>query len=363
MSPFENQTSATILEKVGEQLQQKLPFVVYHKPNSDHLIGIFQKNDTLYFVNDYNETGFIFAPFDGDNIVLIPENQSEINIASFKIDIDNQITTVKKEESTAVKVNFEALVQKGIDAIKLGTFNKVVLSRKEEAELPNLDVTILFQKLANAYPNAFSYCFFHPKIGLWLGAFSEQLIKMGGAIFTTMAVAGTQLFQEGKEVIWEDKEKQEQQYVTDFILENLKGMTSEITVSNPYTLRAGGIIHIKTDIKGALKKESGLKEVLAILHPTPAVCGLPKKITKDFILNNEGYNREYYSGFLGEINKDFVSKENNTDLFVNLRCMQIIDNKVFIYVGGGITKDSIPENEWNETVNKSMTIKKVLNLV
>jgi len=99
------------------------------------------------------------------------------------------------------------------------------------------------------------------------------------------------------------------------------------------------------------------------LHPTPAVCGLPKKITKDFILNNEGYNREYYSGFLGEINKDFVSKENNTDLFVNLRCMQITDNKAFIYVGGGITKDSIPENEWKETVNKSMTIKKVLNLV
>jgi isochorismate synthase len=140
-------------------------------------------------------------------------------------------------------------------------------------------------------------------------------------------------------------------------------MTSEISVSNPYTLKAGGIIHIKTDIKGALKKESGLKEVIAILHPTPAVCGLPKRITKDFILNNEGYNREYYSGFLGEINRDFVSKENNTDLFVNLRCMQISDNKVFIYVGGGITKDSIPEKEWNETVNKSMTIKKVLNLL
>jgi isochorismate synthase len=362
MSPFENLTSATILEKVDVQLEQKLPFVVYHKPNSEHLVGIFQKNDTLYFVNDYNETGFVFAPFDGDKIVLIPENQSEINIAEFKIDIDSQINTIKKEERTTAKANFEALVQKGIDAIKLGTFSKVVLSRKEEIEFLNFDVSILFQKLANTYPNALSYCFFHPQIGLWLGAFSEQLIKMEGTVFTTMAVAGTQLFIEEKEVVWEDKEKQEQQYVTDFILENLKGMTTEITVSNPYTLRAGGIIHIKTDIKGVLKKENGLREVLAILHPTPAVCGLPKHITKDFILNNEGYNREYYSGFLGEINKNFFNNENNSDLFVNLRCMQIIDNKVFVYVGGGITKDSIPENEWNESVNKAMTIKKVINL-
>ena len=149
MSPFENLTSATILEKVDVQLEQKLPFVVYHKPNSEHLVGIFQKNDTLYFVNDYNETGFVFAPFDGDKIVLIPENQSEINIAEFKIDIDSQINTIKKEERTTAKANFEALVQKGIDAIKLGTFSKVVLSRKEEIEFLNFDVSILSKSVVN----------------------------------------------------------------------------------------------------------------------------------------------------------------------------------------------------------------------
>jgi isochorismate synthase len=98
------------------------------------------------------------------------------------------------------------------------------------------------------------------------------------------------------------------------------------------------------------------------LHPTSAVCGLPKKEAKEFILQNEGYNREYYSGFLGELNIDFVTfKTLQTDLFVNLRCMKIIKNKASLFVGCGITKESNPLDEYMETVNKSMTMKKIIN--
>ena len=99
------------------------------------------------------------------------------------------------------------------------------------------------------------------------------------------------------------------------------------------------------------------------LHPTPAVCGLPKETAKQFILKNEGYDREFYTGFLGELNIDFRTfKKDNSDLFVNLRCMEVEKNTATIYVGCGITKDSIPEMEYIETVNKSMTIRKVVNL-
>ena len=91
------------------------------------------------------------------------------------------------------------------------------------------------------------------------------------------------------------------------------------------------------------------------MHPTPAVCGLPKQSAKDFILQNENYNRDFYTGFLGEINI-----LNKTDLFVNLRCIQIVDNIAYIYIGCGITKDSIPDKEFLETVNKSITMKRVI---
>ena len=98
-----------------------------------------------------------------------------------------------------------------------------------------------------------------------------------------------------------------------------------------------------------------MENLINSLHPTPAICGIPKSVATDFILKYEGYNRAYYSGYLGELNMN-----DSTNLFVNLRCMQIENNMAAIYVGGGITNESIPENEWLETVSKSEIMKKVL---
>ena len=74
-----------------------------------------------------------------------------------------------------------------------------------------------------------------------------------------------------------------------------------------------------------------------------------------FIVKNEGYDREFYTGFLGELNVD-----GQTNLFVNLRCMKVENNLVHIFVGGGITIDSNVEDEWQETVEKSKVVKKAL---
>ena len=97
------------------------------------------------------------------------------------------------------------------------------------------------------------------------------------------------------------------------------------------------------------------------MHPTPALCGLPKQEAKQFIIKNEGYSREFYSGFLGEINKDFeFNTAGKSDVFVNLRCMKLDKNEAHLFIGGGITKESNPLNEFQETINKSQTIKKIL---
>lgn len=350
----------TIFDKTQIHFDKKLPFVVYRKPEKTKLIGIFQKNDTLFYVEDFKEKGFVFAPFIEDKIVLIPENQSEIIIADWKKKELETVSTFTIDENDEAKSNFENLVQQGIDAIKNYAFTKVVLSRKEVVEIHDFNLTVVFSNLLNEYPTAYVYCFFHPKVGLWMGAFSEQLLKVEGNKFQTMAVAGTQLFQENKAISWQNKEKVEQQLVTDFIVRNLKSEVQSIIVSKPYTLKAGNIVHLKTDINGFLNMNSNLNKLVSILHPTPAVCGLPKDKAKEFIIKNEGYDRAYYSGFFGEMNNDFLTTENNTDFYVNLRCVQIINKTAHLYIGCGITKESIPENEWNETVNKSMTIKKCI---
>jgi isochorismate synthase len=368
MQVYQKISSDSILEKGKLQYDNKLPFVIYNKPNSENLIGIFQQNNDLNLVVDYSETGFVFAPFDGKEIVLIPENQSEIYISNFQVgELITKSNTSFEPIGEESIIKFEALVQKGIDSIKEGGLKKVVLSRKEKVKLEQFNLYSTILNLLYSYPTAFTYCFYHPKVGLWLGAFSEQLLKKKAFSFYTMSVAGTQKIEGNKPVVWEDKEKQEQQIVTDFISDNLKNYASEIVISLPYTLKAGTVVHIKTDIQGILNSDTNLEQIVKILHPTPAVCGLPKEKARDFILEQEGYDREYYAGFLGELNKDFINLENNTDFFVNLRCMKIDKNpnsdllQAHLFVGGGITKDSIPQKEWQETVNKSETIIKVLS--
>ncbi|MBX9807797.1 MAG: isochorismate synthase [Flavobacteriaceae bacterium] len=346
-----------LLEKAKNQYKQNLPFVLYCKPNSNTVIGLFQQNDTLFSVMDFTEKGFVFASFDGSKTFLIPENQSERISAVFQ---NEEITILEKEldlPNETTKNQFETLVAKGIQAIENKEFKKVVLSRKETLNLVNFDLITAFEKLVQLYSTTFVYCFYHPKIGTWLGATPEQLLKANDTEFKTIALAGTQKDKGSNEVLWQKKEQEEQQFVTDYIVDKVKDIASEIKVSKPYSLKAGSIWHIKTDISGTLNSSFSLQQLILLLHPTPAVCGLPKKKSKEFILENENYDRTFYTGFLGELNI-----ENNTDLFVNLRCMEIDDAQAHLFMGCGITKDSIPKKEWEESSNKSATMKKILDL-
>ena len=346
-----------ILDKAKNHLAQNLPFVLYKKPKETNSIGLFQKNDTLYSVTDFTEKGFIFASFDGTKTVLIPEKESEIITTVFQ---KKEIVIQEKERhlsDEAAQRQFENLVKKGIQAIENHEFKKGVLSRKESLNLMDFDVITAFESLVQLYPTTFVYCFYHPKVGTWLGATPEQLVKANESEFKTIALAGTQKDTGSNEVVWLKKEQEEQQFVTDYIVEKLKNVASELLVSKPYSLKAGSIWHIKTDISGTLNSSSSLQQVIQLLHPTPAVCGFPKDKSKVFILENENYDRTFYTGFLGELNIG-----DKTDLFVNLRCMQIDKAQAHLFMGCGITKDSIPEKEWEESKNKSMTMKKILNL-
>ena len=269
------------------------------------------------------------------------------------------------------------MVKKGIETIIDNNLKKVVLSRCEAKALKSENPISIFKRLFNTYKNAMVYCWYHPKVGLWLGATPELLFKIEGKQLTTISLAGTQPYKENGVAKWTSKELDEQQIVTDFITKQIEPYTSQINVSEIETVKAGNLLHLKSRITSLISASANLKSIIEALHPTPAVCGFPKQKAKDFILQNENYNREYYTGFLGELNIK-QSKTRNTNrrnvennaysvvktqsnFYVNLRCMQIKDGKALIYVGGGITKDSIAEKEWEETVNKTKTISNVIN--
>lgn len=349
-----------LILRIQSQITSGFPFAVFSKPGSNSVTGVFQKDAEAHFLTDFNQQGFVFAPFNGDERCFIPADASDVFSVQFNDAgyVPSELKTVAIDEKA--KSDFEDLVTKCVLAIQQGGFDKLVASRTETALLSNTDITLIFKKLLYTYPMAYKYCFYHPKSGLWMGATPEQLLKVYGNILHTVALAGTQIYKENEQAVWEDKEKAEQLFVTDYIVESLYKYAENVQVTAPYTFRAGNIVHIKTDISATIASVDSLKGIIEQLHPTPAVCGLPKQEAKKFLLENEGYDRNYYSGFLGEINKDFRTGESKTDLFVNLRCMKIENNNAHLYIGCGITKDSDPEKEFLETVNKSMTMRKVI---
>ena len=106
------------------------------------------------------------------------------------------------------------------------------------------------------------YCWYHPKVGLWLGATPETLIKKEGRRFSIMALAGTQNYDGTLEVTWKEKEKQEQQFVTDFIEDQLRPLVETYQISDTETVKAGNLVHLKTMISAQLKPDIILKDVI-----------------------------------------------------------------------------------------------------
>ena len=337
-----------VFEEIQTLLSQQKPFVCYVKPNETiwHLL-VQKKNETIEFSN---QSGFVFVPFNEGNKVVIPfkgNSFSHGNLGNLE-----KKTAVNFTSENTQKEAFENLVSKGVSAIQQGEFDKVVLSRKIILK-ERIEIVASFENLIVSYPSAFRYLFCHPKIGIWMGATPEQLVKINQNHFKTVALAGTQLYSEN--IIWSTKEIKEQQFVTDYIIDKVKHKATQLIVTDAKTIKAGNLAHLKSFISGKLTKDFDTNDLITTLHPTPAICGLPKEKAIDFILKNEDYHRKHYAGFLGEWNRD---KE--TDLFVNLRCLEVDNDVVNIYVGCGITKDSNPEKEYIETENKSMTMRNIL---
>lgn len=371
-------TSALFFDTLESHFNENLPFVAYRKSNEITVRGLLQKNKNINYVSNFKEKGFVMAPFDDKQFpILIPSSDSKlIETSTYEPNVIHESVMGMNYDTMDRQPHID-LVSKAITAIKDKKIDKVVLSRMETVEINETNPFILFKKLIDQYPNAFVYCWFHPEFGLWLGATPETLLQIENNRLTTMSLAGTKPYQGVLDVNWSEKEIHEQNIVTDYLVKQLKNNLNDLQVSDTQTSRAGNLIHLKTMVSGLLKSEvSNLKVIIDNLHPTPAVCGFPKTEAKKFILDNENYDREFYTGFLGELNveKNLTRNQNRrniennayssvkkvSNLYVNLRCMKLEDHKARVFVGGGITSNSVPEHEWEETVAKSVTIKKIL---
>lgn len=243
-------------------------------------------------------------------------------------------------------------LEKVIKFIKENKLQKLVISRRKLLNYSQvsadakLNLSESFLSLCKNYPNSFSYLFY--KDGeCWMGAFSEILGKFNNQTseFETMSLAGTLPTNEN----WTPKEIEEQKPVSEYIEKNLMNFSQKIEKSDTYDHISGNIKHLRTDFKTKIDSQN-LEKIISALHPTPAVCGIPKNFCRKAIEDFEDEPREFYSGYIR------LETPNNIQYFVNLRCAKFMKNAAIIYVGGGITAHSNPDKEWRETELKSEAI-------
>ncbi|MCT2561622.1 chorismate-binding protein [Chryseobacterium herbae] len=262
--------------------------------------------------------------------------------------------TLLKDEShfnEETKDEYIETIHQVIEVIKDHELPKLVYARRKIFIAFNgIDFKESFKKLCTSYPNAFRYIF-NDGQNAWMGAFSETLGKFNKTThqFETMSLAGTLPVSEE----WTEKEIEEQKPVTSYIKDILENYSENIEVSETYDHISGNIKHLRTDFKARIQPED-LDSLIHDLHPTPAVCGIPKDFCKQNIQKFEKFPREFYAGFIK------VETDENVMYFVNLRCARLYRDSVHIFVGGGITAQSDAEKEWRETELKSEAVLKNL---
>lgn len=238
-----------------------------------------------------------------------------------------------------------------IKRMREGAIDKVVLSRTitrecdTETFLPHY-----FTKLCLLYPSAYIFIVSYPGVCGWIGATPEILISSHREGYETMALAGTR--RAGTIGDWGEKEKQEQQYVAQYITDILRVCGLNNVDISTYTKVAAQVEHLCTRFDITTCHDTSVRDrLVAALHPTPAVAGTPSVAAMKVIADIENHSRRYYGGYVGERFDD-----GRCGLYVNLRSMEFNSHAMRLYVGGGLTAQSNPIDEWNETCAKAQTL-------
>lgn len=381
-------------------------YAIYRLPHEDYCTLMIQDDGQPEVLQSYaalnGKSGFVIAPFSISPatplLLLHPEQTKTLlidDISHFDMSsmpfypckqplFEVQTAPVCQPNSPCLTTKQPLLrTQYSIDYSRFHSellanhYEKLVLSRC--LPLPN-DGTChpleLFIRACQRYPRLFISLVSTEQGGTWLTATPEILLDGKNGQWRTIALAGTMKLEgknlegEGENATWSTKNIQEQRYVATYLVEQLKPFAGNLHEEGPRTVRAANLIHLRSDFIFTLIHYARVGDLLQTLHPTPAVCGLPKEEAAEFIMQNESTPRLYYSGFMGPLNIARPHPQSptgtsgslppstspETHLYVTLRCMHICPEEYRLYAGGGLLKESIEEQEWLETEAKMETM-------
>lgn len=355
---------------------QQPSFAFFRLPCSDTYIAVVQRSGLPERLSDLpslnGRRGFVVAPFAAggrcplllirpDEVVTVPVSACGDSAHGLLYGLVSALHLGRcpypAVPDTDARAEYARSFASCHSRLMSGEFGKIVLSRRSVEPLAAGDsIGRMFLRACDMYPRMFVVLVYTPACGAWLAATPEVLLEGDGAEWRTMALAGTMKMRyPASAVRWGEKDRLEQRYVAEYISAALDTLGVDAAESGPYTALAGGLVHLRSDFTFGMPGGTGPGDVVAALHPTPAVCGLPLEATRQFIMAAEPHDREYYSGFTGPLGIGGV-----TGLYVSLRCMRLFAGSCALYAGGGLLRESSELKEWTETEAKMKTMRRII---
>jgi len=255
------------------------------------------------------------------------------------------------------RARWEETVRDSLEAIRSGRISKAVLARTFDVELAEpVDPVDLIAHLRRV--NRASYVFlFEPAPGATLvGAAPETVATLRDGVFHATAVAGSirrgdtarEQAELAARLLASDKDRAEQRIALDDMVARLGTVAHQIrTDPQPHVLTLDRIQHLETEIRASVPSDVGILDVLRLLHPTPAVCGLPRDAALAFLAEEEPFERGWYAGPVG-----LFDAEGNGIFVPALRMGVSTGSGWRLFAGAGIVDGSVPAAEWDETAIK-----------
>lgn len=352
----------TISQVLHACLERRLTFAAFRVPGKPITVWV-QRGPLPELIEsavlEQERCSFVIAPFLSQmGHVHVVRADQELIVQGFEVPIDQEfITSIEvgpPPRSWAASRIDSACYLRSVEAAKAtisaGELKKVVLARTLVAPGSASSLPDLFLAAEKAHPEALVSLVHTPLHGTWIGASPERLVVLDGDRFEIDSLAGTMRAQDAPDdpARWGAKELHEQSVVTKKILRSLGhcGVT-QVSAGELSVVRSGNVAHLRTTITGMSPVRSR-GQLPSTIHPTPAICGEPVLESQNFILAHEPDPRRLYAGFWGPWRSG-----GRCDLYVNIRCAQLVDDGFAIHVGAGITEGSIADREWEETELKA----------
>jgi salicylate biosynthesis isochorismate synthase/menaquinone-specific isochorismate synthase len=248
---------------------------------------------------------------------------------------------------------YEAAVARGVERIRAGELEKVVLAREVRADAPRAhDPAALFGALRDLFPSCFCFCAGTPEAA-FLGASPELLVRRRGAGAQTVALAGSTRRSAdpavddhlGEQLRRSEKNRTEHEIVVRRIERALRPHSVWVEKGGePELIRVANIQHLATPIHAQLADARSAIELAGLLHPTPAIGGEPRDDALAAIAELEDLDRGWYAGAIG-----WMDTAEDGDFCVGIRSALLRDRTAHVFAGNGIVSDSSPADELAET--------------